>query len=135
MRVIVIGLIFISNLGFGQQPELTDEQLNKSGAVRLVLADSTISTAVDFAKSDIENGTPFLLLQGGISPIVYGTDRDFERKYKVYFHDYGCTGPDEKLSAAYNSWTFDYLTKKYGTKWIKEIRKDVIGLRDWKEKK
>ncbi len=28
---------------------------------------------------------------------------------------------------------FDYLTIVYGKKWIKEIRKDVIGLSNWKK--
>ena len=111
---------------------LSDEQLNNSGATKLTFANSR-NQAEQLANEDISNGTPFLLLAGGIAPVIIATDPEFERKYKIYFYDYGCTGPDDKYIAAYNKVVFEHLTRKYQKSWIKEIRQDVIGLKDWKK--
>jgi hypothetical protein len=71
-------------------------------------------------------------LQGGISPKVYTTDQDFESRFDIYFFDFGCTSPDYKCIIRYNTRIFEYLTSKYGQRWLKKIRKDVIGLARWK---
>jgi len=84
----------------------------------------------ELALKDIQDGKPKLLLVGGIAPIVYTTDKHFEKKYKVYFSDYGCTPGRQECMLAYNKTIFEYLDKTYGTKWRKEVRQDVIGLHD-----
>ncbi|MEQ9290570.1 MAG: hypothetical protein RIG77_26810 [Cyclobacteriaceae bacterium] len=114
--------------------ELSDEQLNSSGATKLTFANSR-NQAEQLANDDISNGTPFLLLAGGIAPVIIATDPEFERKYKIYFYEYGCTGPDDKYITAYNEVVFEHLTRKYQKRWIKEVRQDVIGLKDWKKRK
>src|SRR5688572_1195864 len=82
------------------------------------------------ALKDIESNKPTLILQGGIAPIVYSSDKNFENKYKVLFNDFGCVAGDrQECLIAYNRTIFEYLDKTYGKKWRKEIRKDVIGLR------
>lgn len=82
------------------------------------------------AKKDIEAKKPMILLQGGIAPVVYKTDKTFERRYKIYFNDFGCVAVDsQECLIAYNKTIFDYLDKTYGKKWRQEIRKDAIGLR------
>ena len=124
--ILIFGLIISALLAFGQTRQLTDEQINKSGVVRLVFADS-LEQVTKLANQDIANGTPFLLLQSGIAPIVYTTDRKFENKYKTYYYESGCTGLKEKFAVEYNRIIFAHLTEKYGTKWKKEVRKDVIG--------
>ena len=126
--ILILGLVISSHLTFGQTGQLTDEQMNKSGAIQLVLADS-LEQVTRLANQDIANGTPFLLLQSGIAPVVYTTDKKFEEKYEAYYYESGCTGHKEKFAIEYNKIIFAHLTDKYGRKWKKEIRKDVIGFR------
>lgn len=79
------------------------------------------------AQQDIIQGKVRLVLIGGISPIYYEGQEVFERKYKLSYHEYGCTPPDEKCVREYNKAIFVYLDKQYGKQWRKEVRKDVIG--------
>lgn len=127
--ILIIGLVTSSLLTFGQTGQLTDEQINKSGAIQLVFVDS-LEQARKLANQQIASGTPFLLIQSGISPIVYTTDKKFEDKYKVFYYESGCAGPTEKFAVEYNETIFKHLTDKYGKKWKREIRKDVIGFRN-----
>lgn len=71
----------------------------------------------------------FLLLSSGISPIVYSTDLRFENDFKIKYLESGCTGPKEEFAIEYNNTIFNYLTDKHGTKWKKDVRKDVSGLK------
>lgn len=91
--------------------------------------------ARQLAESDIKNGTPLLLLMGGIAPVIVETGPEFEKKYGVFFYEYGCTGPEDKVLTAYNETVFDFLADKFGKQWMREIRDDVIGLKAWKRKR
>jgi len=82
------------------------------------------------ALKDIESKNLTILLQGGIAPVVYTTDKSFEIKYHITFNDFGCVADDrQECLIAYNKTIFDFLDKTYGKKWRREIRKDAIGLR------
>ncbi|WP_108171852.1 hypothetical protein [Christiangramia gaetbulicola] len=118
---------------FSRIGNLTDEQIDSSGPTKLFFAKK--SEVKKLAKQDIENGIPFLLLQGGVAPVIIATDPQFEEKYKIYFYEYGCTGPDQNLIEEYNKIIFNYLSDQYGKKWIKEVRDDVVGLKDWTKSK
>lgn len=131
MKTLIAGLIFISNFCLAQI-RLTDDQISISGPTLLMFADS-VSKASELAQMDIDNGMPFILFPGGFSPTYYSIDKDFEKKYSLNFYDFGCSSPQDSLVKAYNFLTFDYLTKKFGTIWIKEVRKDAIGLEDWEK--
>ena len=133
--IIIIGLVFGTAICSGQTIKLTDEQINQSGVNRLIFTDD-IEKAKELSRQDIANGTPFILLFSGIAPITYLNDTTFERKYESFYYEFGCNGPmDDKYLKAYNEVTFEYLKNNYGTKWTKEIRKDVIGFKDWKKRK
>jgi len=69
--------------------------------------------------------TPFLLIQGGIAPVVYSTDKTFGELYEVNYYDFGCNGAEKKISTAYNNIIFEYLCKTYGKKWKNIIRKEL----------
>ena len=129
--IITILLLKLSLLSFGQSRELTDDDYNSSGAIQLIF-ETEISRAQELAKTDIEKGIPFLLIQSGIAPVVYTTDSVFENRFKAYYYEQGCTGPDSELMKAYNIEVFTFLDKEYGKKWRKSIRKDVIGFKKWK---
>ena len=131
--IITIFLITVSLLSFGQTRELTDDDYNNSGAIKLIF-ETEISRAQELAKKDIEKGIPFLLIQSGIAPVVYTTDSVFENRFKAYYYEQGCTGPDNELMIAYNIEIFKFLDKEYGKEWRKSIRKDVIGFKKWKRK-
>lgn len=134
-RLLLLGLFIIQTLFvFGQSRILNDEDYNKSGAIKLTFV-TTNTEAIEIAKFDIDKETPFIFLQSGITPIVYTTDSVFENKFKVYYYEQGCVGPDYELMKEYNYVIFNYLIDYYGKKWIREIRKDAIGLRQWKRKK
>ena len=83
------------------------------------------------ALQDIQKGDIKLLLPGGIvgSPEL-STDSIFEVKYNVSFISQGCVRFPEENEKEYNLEIFKYLDENYGTDWRKEIRADVIGLKN-----
>ena len=144
MKILITLLVILSPLSILAQTEddqsviytkireLSDEQLNSSGASKLnFVMDET--EAENLAILDLKNGIPFLLLMGGIAPTVIATDPQFEQKYGIYFYEFGCTGPENEILIAYNKTIFDYLQNEYGKKWIKEVRDDVVGFKEWKK--
>ncbi len=116
---------------FSRIGELSDEQLNNSGASKLTFITSE-KEAGKMAELDIENENPFLLLMGGIAPTIIATDPQFEKKYGIYFYEFGCAGPENEIIIAYNKIIFEHLNSTKGKKWIKEVRDDVIGFKEWK---
>lgn len=64
---------------FSRIGELSDEQLNNSGASKLTFITDE-KEAEKMAELDVKNGNPFLLLMGGIAPVIISTDPDFEQK-------------------------------------------------------
>jgi hypothetical protein len=116
---------------FSRIGELSDEQLNNSGASKLTFVTDE-KEAEKMAELDIKNGIPFLLLMGGIAPTIIATDPIFEKEYGIYFFEFGCTGPENEIIVAYNRIIFEHLNSTKGKKWIKDVRDDVIGFKDWK---
>lgn len=83
----------------------------------------------EVAEIDIKKNKSKLLLIGSITPIIYSNQNKFEKKYSIEYYDFGCTPPSEECVIQYNKTIFADLDKKYGRKWRKEVRKDVIGLK------
>jgi hypothetical protein len=83
----------------------------------------------EIAEIDIELNEIKLLIVGGIAPIFYSSQYEFEKKYQIKYYDYGdlIRVPFE-LMEEYNKRVFEYLDFKYGQKWRLEVRKDVLGL-------
>lgn len=139
--ILIFGLLSFTSFGqtddetdiFTRIGELTDTQLNNSGPSKLIFVMDK-NQAKKLAELDIENGNPFLLLMGGIAPVLISTDPEFEKKYGIYFYEFGCTGPENEMIITYNETIFDFLTIKHGKKWLKEVRDDVIGLKSWRKK-
>lgn len=135
MRHLILFILFFQTvICLGQSSKLSDNDYNNSGAIKLTFV-SSIDKAIELANYDIEKGLPFLFLQSGISPIVYSSDSIFEKKFKVYYYEQGCIGPDNEMMIAYNQVVFKYLDEKFGRDWRKSIRKDIIGFKKWKRKK
>jgi len=130
--LIVTGICY--HQAFAQR-KLTDDELNKSTASKIKFEDTSACGNIDnWVLSDIKANTIFLFLQSGIAPVTYANDTAFEKRYSIYYNDFACEGfNDYKCIIKYDSEIFDYLTKKYGRKWMHEIRKDVIGFHEWKK--
>jgi hypothetical protein len=82
------------------------------------------------AHEDINNGKPKLLIYGGIAP-VYNIDQGiFEKKYGIEYYNLSDASPDPyECVQEYNKVIFNYLTNKYGKRWRKEVRRDVVGIK------
>lgn len=84
------------------------------------------------ALKDISSGKIMVFLVGGIGPVEYTTDKHFENKYEISFEDYGDLPAEHDCMKNYNFLIFAYLNEKYGNQWVREIRKDVYALKEWK---
>ena len=120
-------------ISYGQNSESDREKFRNIGNL-IFIKDVDCNKAVEFAESDIRNGQPILLLASGIAHVNILTDVDFEKNFNVSFYDYGCIQPSEICMEKYNWKIFDYLKEKYGRKWQKEIRDDVVGFKKWNKK-
>ena len=67
-------------------------------------------------------------MAGGIAPVVYIHQNKFEKEFNIVYHEFGCVAPNHDCILKYNQVIFKYLDTKYGKRWRKEVRKDVIGL-------
>lgn len=130
LTLILIGFSFYS---FSQESDSDREKFRNIN--NLIYSENVdCEKAVEFAESDIENGILILLLASGIAPYTTVADADFAKKFNITFYDYGCIQPSEICMEKYNWKIFKYLTEKYGGKWQKEIRDDVVGFEKWKKK-
>ena len=90
--------------------------------------DSCIKFNKDKAIIEINNKTPKLVIVGGIVRASKPGDAKFAKKYKIQFIDTGCVIENSDCIAAYNKVTFAFLDRKYGKKWRKQVRQDLLGL-------
>ena len=130
--IIFLLLLIIPISAFGQEEivEIIDPNKLENSLVSKIINAKSISEAEEYAKIDLNNNSLFLIVPGGIAPTIYASDFDFKHNYDVSMINFGCEPINDKLAAAYNLKVFTFLTDKYGTKWRKEIRDDVIGLKN-----
>ncbi|MCX2575369.1 FEKKY domain-containing protein [Pedobacter sandarakinus] len=131
--LLILLLLTFNQVVFGQNRILADEDFNNSGPIKMTFIEKC-DEVENLFKADLNTKTIFLLLQSGISPVVITTDKNFENKYQVYYYDFGCNAPNTECVKTYNELVFRHLTRMYGNKWKKEVRNDVIGLKQWKQK-
>jgi hypothetical protein len=103
--------------------------LNFEANLKMIVCRSILCGINDsIAQIDITEGIPRLLIEGGlIAKKIHGQEM-FEAKYGIKYYDFGCISLDKKSIISYNKVIFNYLDNKYGRKWRKEVRKDVLGL-------
>ena len=88
--------------------------------------------SVESAKKALGEGTASLIIVGGISPTVYVGQERFKKKYGVDYYDFGCTPEcSDQQMKLYNYTIFNWLEGRFGNKWQKDVRKDVVGLEKW----
>jgi hypothetical protein len=113
---------------------LSDSVIANSWAARLT-DQMEADSAKQFAMRDIENQTPFLLIDGGASPTFTFDQLYFERQYKIYYYRNSCLFPEPKIAMAYNFTILDHSYERYGESFIDRISEDVFGLEEWKDLK
>jgi len=134
--ILLFGISFMLSFGQEVEQEVIDSIFIHSDSpseFRLKMLENC-ENANFIAKQDIEKNQIKLFIVGGIAPVFCLTDPDFEKKYQVSYHDYGDLPAKEDCMYNYNSRVFEYLSKKYGKSWKKEIREDVFGLKEWNRK-
>ena len=128
-------LTLVMNKGFAQSNSILDSVIMASAQAsesKLIFL-TDFEKAKDLARLDITKDKLKLFVVGGIASVVLVNDKDFESIYNIEYYDYGCIGPDEKTLQAYNNTVFTYLIKTFGKSWLKEIRPDVVGLKEYKK--
>ncbi|WBO83209.1 FEKKY domain-containing protein [Hymenobacter yonginensis] len=130
----LIGLwLLVPAVALSQRRIVTDAEANASGANQLTFSSADCSRASSLAAADIANHLPFLILQSGFAPQSFAADTVFENSYGVFYREEGCTGSVKECVVLYNQQVFHYLTEKYGRQWLRTVRKDVVGFREWKK--
>ena len=113
-------ILVLPALAFGQSSNSRDKLVNQSGAIKVKFANNP-KEASELANLDIKQGTTFILLKNTFSPVVYNTDKKFERKYNTRYLESGCTGPAEELAAEYNKTVFQLSQCKLRNTFVKIV--------------
>jgi len=121
-------IIEFSTIGYGTKKVKIDLIKDNLSNLKIVL-NPTNDINKGKAIEDIENGEINILISSGIAPVEYKADRKFMKKYNVNFKDLGCEAIAQESLIEYNKVVFEYLDKKYGNKWRRKIRKDIVGLK------
>ena len=100
-------------------------QLNAKTVLRV---DSIQTASIKQANADIKKGKLKFLIQGGIVATRVKGQEIFEQKYGIVYYDFGCVGPSNIRIDAYNKVVGNFMDRKYGKGWRKEVRKDVRGI-------
>ena len=126
--------LLFSTFCIGQNEKISfDQQIDSSGAIKLRFA-KNVKEAQEIAKNDILKQFIVLYISDLKFTNITRKDRKFEKKYNSYYSIAGCLTGKLEFIEAYNHEIFEYFTKKYNKEWIYEIKKDVIGLENYKAK-
>lgn len=124
--------LIIQGFGFRQKDSLitVSPEPSKKLKINLIPLDifnpDSCSYNQKSAEADILNGTPKLLKVMGDAPVTSSFKQKFELKYNVEYIVFGCLPPLEECVKTYNKTIFNYLDKKYGRKWRKEVDPVII---------
>lgn len=81
---------------------------------------------IDRAKKDIEKNDIYFLCSLGYATYKFSdADRAFEKKYGINYYSFGDQPIMSDCMWLYNKTIAEYLDKKFGEEWRKEIRQDV----------
>jgi len=93
---------------------------------------SNINASKEIAMEDFRMGELKLYIMGGIAPTANSKkDKRLEKKYNFKYYDLGCETATEEAVLQYNERAITLLRLRYGKKWEKHIRKDIVGYDKW----
>ena len=85
-------------------------------------------------KNDLQSGKLTLYLMGGIVSVIKKADIEFEKKYQINYHDFGCMPPSHfEFYEQYNQLIFNHLLKQHGNDWIATANINAFGFEKWKK--
>jgi hypothetical protein len=79
-------------------------------------------------EKDLKSNPIKLFLIGGIAPTYIKGQEEYEKKFNLRYHYYGCIPEAEACSKSYSLRAFKHLDQKYGKSWRNYVRKDVLYL-------
>lgn len=86
----------------------------------------------DKFKQDLQSKKLTVYLMGGIVSVIKEKDLEFQKQFKINYHDFGCTPPiDLEFYENYNRLVFEYLSKEYGKDWTASANQNAFGLKKW----
>ncbi|MFK7050411.1 hypothetical protein FLACOL_00507 [Flavobacterium columnare] len=77
---------------------------------KIAFADSQLE-AESIAIRDIKNNNISIFIENNPSPIIYSSDKDFEKKFNIKFILQGCTS--SKYAVNYNYIIFNFFLKTF----------------------
>lgn len=93
-------------------------------------------TALEKFDKDVKNKHITLYILGGIASRHYPADTDFQTKYKLNYHDFGCLAPiNLTFYKDYNILVLNHLKDTFGSEWQKDIRQDILGWEEFQKQK
>ena len=118
-----------SALGYDTHDTIINIDHSNVDNIKWVITTTCSDFNVDQAFKDIKEHKAHLLLYGSIAPSTGPADKEFRRKFGVAYIIFGDDETTrEECKKIYNRVVFDYLDKKFGDTWRREVRKDVVGL-------
>lgn len=127
MKTIIYCLFFASVTLFAQQNQAEDTATKNSK--NLFSADPE-----NKFKNDFKSGKLTLYLMGGIVSVIKKADMEFEKKYQINYHDFGCMPPNNfEFYEQYNQLVFNHLLKQHGREWIHMANINAFGFEKWKK--
>jgi len=130
-KVIVYNLLLLASLTvFAQKKDVQNSRTSKSTDVEKLFADSL----EDKFENDLKYGKLTIYLLGGIVSVIRKTDLEFEKKYHIDYHDFGCSTPSNfEYYKKNNLLIFNYLLKQHGNDWIAVANTNAFGFEKWKK--
>lgn len=96
----------------------------------------TANTPVRKFMKDLKSNSLTIYTIGGLKPPNHKVDEEFQTKFRITYHDFGCIAPlTIDFFEEYNLLVFHYLTKQHGNSWEKDIKDNAMGFYKWKEAK
>ena len=89
-----------------------------------------------YVSENLNQNQKIIYVLGGIASIYTKEDIEFEKKYNIKYHDFGCIAPTNfEEYEVKNKKVFDSLSKEFGENWQKEIKVSTMGFSEWKKEK
>lgn len=131
--VAVVGNENIMNMALNENSAQLSEVVI-SGYAKRVKKPATISPDEMF-RNDLQTNNLRIYLVGGFVPAAKPDDADFEKKYGIKYHDFGCVIPENaNVYMKYNRLVFKHLDRKFGQDWKNEANSAALGWRAAKKK-
>lgn len=87
-----------------------------------------------YVSENVNQNQKIIYVLGGIASTYTKEDIEFEKKYNIKYHDFGCIAPiNFKEYEAKNKIIFEYLKKNFGNNWVHKIKTSAMGLESWKK--